>query len=215
MKIFKKIVTYMAMEKGKWRGLYVRFCKPTSEEYGVFMARHGGLFSVGENTSITVGINITDPAYVRVGKNCTLSCCTLLGHDGVVRILNAAYGKKLDSVGKIDILDNSFVGHGAIVMPGVTIGPNSIVAAGSVVTKDIPPGVVVGGVPAKFIETTEALVARLEAKSALYPWKPLIDERVEAFDPLLEPQLKKMRVAYFYGERDAKHREELSSATRR
>lgn len=202
MKILKKIITYLAMEQGRCRKLYVRLCKPTSVEYGAFMARHGGFFSVGENTSINVGVTITDPAYVRLGSNCALSACTLLGHDGVVRILNKAYGKKLDSVGKIDILDNSFVGHGAIVMPGVTIGPNSIVAAGTVVTKDVPPGVVVGGVPAKVIGTTQALVDRIEAKCAQYPWKQLIDKRIGAFDPVIEPQLKKMRVEYFYGSRD-------------
>lgn len=202
MNILKKFITYMAMEKGRCRALYVRLCKPTSMEYGVFMARHGGLFSMGENTAINVGATITDPAYVRLGANCSLSSCTLLGHDGVVRILNKAYGKKLDSVGKIDILDNSFVGHGAIVMSGVTIGPNSIVAAGAVVTKDVPPGVVVGGVPAKVIGTTQELVDRLEAKCAQYPWKQLIENRVGAFDPVIEPKLTKMRVEYFYGSRD-------------
>ena len=43
-------------------------------------------------------------------------------------------GVKLDAVGKIDIRDNVFVGYGAIILRGVTIGPNAIVAAGAVVT---------------------------------------------------------------------------------
>lgn len=181
------------------RGNFLRFCRPGSLEYGEFLKRHGGLYAIGENTSINVGINITDPAYVRIGSNCALSACTLLGHDGVVRILNTTYGKKLDSVGKIDILDNSFVGHGAIVMPGVTIGPNSIVAAGSVVSKDVPPGVVVGGVPAKVIGTTDALVARIESRSNDYPWHHLIEQREGAFDARMEPELRRMRVQHFYG----------------
>lgn len=181
------------------RGLFVRFCHPGSLEYGEFLKRHGGLYAVGEQTSINVGINITDPAYLRIGNNCALSACTLLGHDGVVRILNTAYGKKLDSVGKIDILDNSFVGHGAIVMPGVTIGPDSIVAAGSVVSKDVPPGVVVGGVPAKILCTTAELVNRIETRSNSYPWFDLIQKREGAFDAAMEPELKRMRVEYFYG----------------
>jgi acetyltransferase-like isoleucine patch superfamily enzyme len=155
------------------------------------------------DTSINVGINITDPAYVRIGNNCALSACTLLGHDGVVRILNTAYNKKLDSVGKIDILDNSFVGHGAIVMPGVTIGPNSIVAAGSVVSRDVPPGVVVGGIPAKTICTTDELVKRIESRTNEYPWKALIEKREGAFDATMEPELKRMRVEYFYGNQNS------------
>ena len=92
-------------------------------------------------------------------------------------------------------------------MPGVIIGPNSIVAAGSVVTKDIPPGVVVGGIPAKIIGTTDALAERMEAQTSLYPWKNLIDQRIGAFDSLLEPRLKKMRVEYFYGKQVEKYEE--------
>lgn len=163
------------------------------------MKRHGGLYSIGNDVAINVGINITDPAYVRIGNNCSLSACTLLGHDGVIRILNNAYGKKLDSVGKIDIRDNSFVGHGAIVMPGVTIGPNSIVSAGSVITKDVPPGMIVGGVPGKVIGTTEELVKRLQERTDGYPWRELIVNRQGTFDPTIEPELLRMRVAFFYG----------------
>lgn len=47
---------------------------------------------------------------------------------------------------------NAWIGAGATILPGVTIGENSVVAAGSVVTKDVPDNVVVGGVPAKLIK---------------------------------------------------------------
>ncbi|MES2583327.1 MAG: acyltransferase [Pseudomonadota bacterium] len=114
--------------------------------------------------------------------------------------MNNAYDKKLDSVGKIDIKDNCFVGHGAIVMPGVTIGPNSIVAAGALITKDVQPGMVVGGVPAKVICTTEELVMRLEKRTEKYPWNDMIKRRKGAFDPEMEPELIAMRAKYFYGE---------------
>lgn len=198
--MFKQLLKYIAMRSGRLKGVYLRACRPDSLEFGEFMKRHGGLYSIGNDVAINVGINITDPAYVRIGNNCSLSACTLLGHDGVIRILNNAYGKKLDSVGKIDIRDNSFVGHGAIVMPGVTIGPNSIVSAGSVITKDVPPGMIVGGVPGKVIGTTEALVERLQARTDGYPWRDLIVNRQGTFDPKIEPELLRMRVAYFYGD---------------
>ena len=95
----------------------------------------GRFHSTGTNVQINPGCNITDPSLVRLGNNCGLSDCTLIGHDGVVELIEVIYGKKLDSVGFIDVRDNSWVAHGAIVMPRVTIGPNSIVAAGAVVTR--------------------------------------------------------------------------------
>lgn len=53
--------------------------------------------------------------------------------------------------GMIELFDNTFVGAKSIIMYDVKIGPNAIVAAGSVVTKDVPEGAVVGGNPAKVI----------------------------------------------------------------
>ena len=51
----------------------------------------------------------------------------------------------------IHIKQNAWIGAGAIVLPGVTVGKNSIVAAGAIVTKDIPDNTIVGGNPAKII----------------------------------------------------------------
>ena len=54
--------------------------------------------------------------------------------------------------GKVTLKKNVWVGMGATICPGVTIGKNSIVAAGAIVTKDVPDNVVVAGVPAKIIK---------------------------------------------------------------
>jgi acetyltransferase-like isoleucine patch superfamily enzyme len=59
--------------------------------------------------------------------------------------------KSLD-LKSIHIGKNVWLGAGAIILPGVTVGENSIVAAGAVVTKDVPSNTIVGGVPAKFIK---------------------------------------------------------------
>lgn len=200
MSVIKKILKYMALERGRYLGLYARICGISALEYAQYLGKHGGLHSIGEDTEINYGVTITDPAHVRIGRNCTLTTCTLLGHDGVVRVLNTAYNKKLDAVGKIDILDNCFIGHGAIVMPGVTIGPNAIVAAGAVVRADVAAGTVVGGVPAKVIGSTEQLVQRLEQRSKEYPWYALIQQREGGFDPQMEPELRRMRTKAFFGE---------------
>lgn len=54
---------------------------------------------------------------------------------------------------KVKVKKNAWIGAGAIICPGVTIGENSIIAAGSVVTKDVPDNCVYGGNPAKYIKS--------------------------------------------------------------
>jgi len=53
--------------------------------------------------------------------------------------------------GNVTLLDGCWIGSGAVIMPGVTIGRNSVVGANAVVTRDVPDRSVVGGVPAKII----------------------------------------------------------------
>ena len=54
--------------------------------------------------------------------------------------------------GKIVVEDDVWIGYGATIMPGVHMGQGCVVGAGALVTKDVPPYAVVGGVPAKIIE---------------------------------------------------------------
>lgn len=196
--MIKRALRHFAMRNGMFKRAYLRLCRPDGMEYAEFLKRHGKLYSIGENCSINLGANITDPAYVKLGNNVSLSDCTLLGHDGAIAVLNFAYKVRLDSVGKVDIKDNCFIGHGAIVMPGVTIGPNSIVGAGAVVTKDVKEGDIVGGVPARPLSRTEDLVRRLQDKTESLPWAHIIKNRSGAFDPSVEQELVAMRVKYFY-----------------
>lgn len=85
--------------------------------------------------------------YVRVTDG--VKFCT---HDGglwVLRNLNLL--ENADKFGRIIIEDNVHIGWNAMIMPNVTIGHDSIVGCGAVVTKDVPPRSVVAGVPAKVI----------------------------------------------------------------
>ena len=142
--------------------------------------------------------NITDPAYVRLGNNVMLSACSLFCHDGSIHMLQNAYGVILDKVGKIDIGDNVFIGHQAIVMPGVTIGSNVIVGAASVVTKDVADGDIVAGIPARPVGRTDEYVRALEKETENLPWFDVLLQRKSSFVSALEPELIQKRRAFFY-----------------
>ena len=102
-------------------------------------------------------------------------------HDGsvsTIRKLDPKY-KRVQKFGKIHIKKNVFIGSDAYIMPNVTIGENSIVGARSVVTKNVPDGVVVAGCPARIICTTEQLAEKFLANTPEYTQWHNIDEKRE------------------------------------
>ena len=75
---------------------------------------------------------------IEIGNNVTLAeDVKLITHDGGVGVLRGKH-ENINVYGRIIIHDNCFIGMNAIVLPGLTIGPNSVVGAGAVVTKDVP-----------------------------------------------------------------------------
>lgn len=72
--------------------------------------------------------------------------CVVIAHD-----LSRKYNEGKEIIGQVTIRKGAFIGMNTTIMPGVTIGEGSVVAAGSVVTKDVEPFTIYGGVPAKKI----------------------------------------------------------------
>jgi acetyltransferase-like isoleucine patch superfamily enzyme len=98
---------------------------------------------------------------IEIGNHVTITeGVRFVTHDGgmwVIRELNPVY-KKSNILGRIKIGNNVFIGLNSIILPGVSIGDNTIIAAGSVVTKSFNGNCVIGGVPAKKIRDIDEYI---------------------------------------------------------
>lgn len=199
-KIFKRALRETAFRTGRLQAAYLKLCRPSSEEWANFMRIHGGLAHLGEGCTLLRSTVITDPALTYIGNNVHLSSCALIGHDGAVAMFARAYGTRVDAVGKIVIRDNVFIGYQAVVLGNVTIGPDALVAAGAVVVRDVAPGDIVAGVPARPIGRVTEYIEKLKQRTSEYPWADLIFARENGYDPAIEPVLREMRRKYFFPE---------------
>lgn len=117
-----------------------------------FRCDYGYNIEVGDGFFANFDGVILDVCKVKIGKNCQMAPGVHIytaTHpvDAFERIKGAEFGKP------VTIGNNAWLGGRAVIVPGVTIGHNVTVAAGAVVTKDVPDNVVVGGNPARIIKT--------------------------------------------------------------
>lgn len=153
----RKIIRVYRAILRRWRTLYFKIT----------------LASVGSGCVFGSGIVVQGHEFIHIGNNCRINDhvilqsgagSVLLIGDNVTlsfgaRIMTGQYtlhptGHNRDhhSYRSVSIGEGVWIGANAIVLPGVSIGAGSIVGAGSVVTKDIPSRVIVGGVPARIIK---------------------------------------------------------------
>lgn len=111
-----------------------------------------GDITIGDNTRIGMHNTIIGP--VCIGNN------VILAQNIVISALNHNYSDSTMPICQqgvntkpIVVEDDSWIGAGSIITQGVTIGKHSVVAAGAVVTKDVPPHSLVAGIPAKIIKS--------------------------------------------------------------
>lgn len=118
---------------------------------GVYLARKKGV-TVGENCRIYILTWGTEPFLVTIGDRVTItSGVKILTHDGATCLIKDEGGNRYQRYAPVIIGNDVFIGVNSIIMPGVNIGNNVIIASGSVVSKDIEDNSVVAGVPAKKI----------------------------------------------------------------
>lgn len=117
-----------------------------------FNADFGKNITFGKNVFVNSGCKFQDQGGITVGDNC------LIGHNVVLATinhdLNPANNRK-NHYAPVKIGNNVWIGSNVTILSGVTVGDWAVVAAGAVVTKDVAPYTIVGGVPAKFIKAIE------------------------------------------------------------
>lgn len=113
-----------------------------------------GEIIIGDGTSIEQSCHIIAADRLEIGKDVTISAFVYIADCGhsIDDMTGDVIAKPLD-IKKTKIGDGAFIGIGARIMPGVTIGEHAIIGANAVVTKDVPPYHMVGGIPAKTLKT--------------------------------------------------------------
>ena len=127
---------------------------------------------VDETTTIFPPFYTNFGRFTRLGKHVFINhACSFLDLGGITLEDHVLIGPQVKLITENHSLDpedrraligkpilikrNAWIGAGATILPGVTVGENAVVAAGAVVSKDVAANTVVGGVPAKFIKNTE------------------------------------------------------------
>ncbi len=151
-----------------------------SDKRNHYIIKHKIFREVGNHFFFQPRFIPSDPQLIKFHNNVVVtSNVTFVTHDIFhLGLRHLGQGDFCYQAGCIEVMDNVFIGCNSTILPNVRIGPNVIVAAGSVVTKDIPSGVVVAGVPAKVIGTFDEYVKKRGQNNRIYS----VEELWEKFD---------------------------------
>lgn len=172
----KELSTTQVLEKGVNRisSIISEFVVYILHLVGCFPSHHVRRFfyrlagvQIGKGSTIHMGARFFDPSKIKIGEDSIIGEGVLLdgrakltigNHVDIasdVMIYNSEHNVQSENFNSTDepvtIDDFVFIGPRAIILPGVTIGQGGVVAAGAVVTKNVDPYTIVGGVPAKII----------------------------------------------------------------
>ena len=119
---------------------------------------------IGQNVGIAQGVFIEEarPYLVTIEDNVNIGPgVVIVAHDSSYHCVKSEIPIL---AGEVTIKRNAYIGAGAIILPGITIGEYSIVAAGAVVTKDVSPRTIVAGIPAKVISGVDERLLKFKNK---------------------------------------------------
>ena len=159
----------------------------TAVKRAAYLKRHDILYHIGENCMTMFRKVPLHAKLISFGNNVWIaSNVDFVPHDVIHRMLNNCVegGGFQEEIGCIAIQDNVFVGSGTRILYNVRIGPNTVIAAGSLVNKDIPGNGIWGGVPVKYIGPLDDLIKKRRNAPRMdirYGKHGLSQETVEAY----------------------------------
>jgi len=144
-----RIAPSARIKAGKGRIVIGKYCRIRS--YAI-LASQGGQITLGDYVSINPFSVLYGRGGLRIGSNVLIAAhVTIIPANHLFDRTDELIRKQGERAAGITIGDDVWIGTGARILDGVTIGHGSVVAAGSVVTKDVQPFNVVAGAPAKFV----------------------------------------------------------------
>lgn len=174
MKIFKRLKANNSVVKIA----LLLLSRGNSRKRAALLRKWGIFHSYGEGGLYQPLDLPSEPKLVSIGNNVSVAAnVRFITHDVIQSMLrdmnNPEYpmGKNRFYMGKIEVLDNCVIGANTTILYNTKIGPNALVAAGSVVTRDVPEGAIVGGNPAKVIGSLSQLAKKREIECADRPFE--------------------------------------------
>lgn len=165
MKDYPDVQAYLKARRHYLRSFIGHCGKNVFMEYPISFD-YGFNTYIGDNFYANYDLKILDVGLVRIGNH--VMCATS------VSILTASHpsdptlcGSGIQCGLAVTIGDYVWLGANAVVLPGVTIGSHSVIAAGAVVNKDVPPYSVVAGVPARVVKTLDPVEENFDAQAVL------------------------------------------------
>lgn len=131
---------------------WARICIPPGLRNALYRAMG---IRVGHHVFIGLDTWLDDqfPELITIEDDVTISFrVTVVVHDDARRMDRVEPGAGDGTVAPVRLARGCYLGAGCLVLPGVTVGERAVVGAGAVVTRDVPPGMIVGGVPARVIK---------------------------------------------------------------
>ncbi|MEC4114935.1 acyltransferase [Myroides pelagicus] len=139
-------------------------------------ARHIGV-EIGEGCLISTK-NFSSEAYlIKIGKGCRIAKGVSFFTHGGLWSQRKKLDENLDFFGKVNIGNYTYIGEDAKIMPGVTIGNDVIIGAGSVITKSVPDGKICAGNPGRIVGETNSFVERIRKYNINSKGKSYIEKK--------------------------------------